>query len=248
VLDEVGEAAKVFQRYLDGYAVVRAETPAQALRIVAEQPIHAVLVGSQQDEEVWRELQLTRPRAHRLPLITCLLRTSRLTARELGVVDYIVKPITRERLQSALRSAAGRRPQSVVIADDDPEMVQLLHRMVRSCFRRCQVLTARNGVECLELLKDKRPDVLLLDLLMPGLDGYGVLDQLGADEQLRQLPVVVVTARGDRDENVVASRLGLSRSEGLPIGEAMLCLRSTLDALGPGALGSAREPAASSAG
>ncbi|MBI2939848.1 MAG: response regulator [Chloroflexi bacterium] len=240
VLDEVGETTRILQRYLDGYTAVRAESIERTVQIVSDRPVEAVLVSSAEIPAGWRQLQLTSERLSRLPVITCPLHTVRPVARESGVVEHLTKPVTREQLAAALRTiriAGGsrsngtKRPRSVLVADDDPEMVRLLVRMIHSSLRRCQVWTAYDGAECLELLEAKQPDVLFLDLLMPRLDGYAVLEKMRADGSLRGVPVVVITAKGNQEETVVASALGVSRPGGLSVAETIRCLRSSLDAL-----------------
>jgi CheY-like chemotaxis protein len=266
VLDESGETAKVFQRYLDGYVTLQAATVEEAARIVDERPVQAIVLGSSDVSLVWENRQPADERIQRLPTIICPLQTNRVTARNLGVAAYLTKPVTRERLASALlalggdtpfgagaarspnttvqapsggdgptarssRTTTNKRPRSVVIADDDPEMARLLTMMMKSSLGRCQVRSARDGAECLRLLREERPDALFLDLLMPGLDGYGVLENLKGDALLRDLPVVVITAKSNEEEVVVARTLTIARPGGLSVGETVRCLKRSLDAL-----------------
>lgn len=230
VVDEQGEAARVFQRYLDGYAVVRAESVGQAARVLRDQPADGVLLTSAETLRKWQTLQATSPELQRLPTLLCPLRTIRSTAAVLGARDYLVKPVTYEKLRAAIRSV-GRRVRSVLVTDDDPEMLRLLERMIHVCVRGSRVVTARDGVECLELVRRERPDLVLLDLLMPELDGYGALERLRTDEVTRDVPVIVVTATGPQDETIRASSVTVTCTDGLSVGEAVRCLRSSLDAL-----------------
>jgi CheY-like chemotaxis protein len=172
-------------------------------------------------------------------VVTCAFQTTRSIARRLGLAGYLVKPVAREALGSVLRTVSPGEARSVLVADDDPEMVRLLARMVQSWSPDCEVWAAQDGAECLEMLRDRKPDVLLLDLLMPVVDGYEVLKRMRADESLRGIPVVVITARGREDEAVVASTLVVEWWGDLSVGEAMRCLRASLDALLDGAAGSA---------
>ena len=67
-------------------------------------------------------------------------------------------------------------------------------------------------------MRERRVDAVVLDLLMPDLDGYAVLEQMRADDQLRGVPVVVVTAKGRGEEAIRATTLAISRPGGLPVG------------------------------
>jgi CheY-like chemotaxis protein len=163
-------------------------------------------------------------------VVSCVLHTLRSTAGELGAVDYLVKPVTQAQLRSALGRLV-RLPKSALVVDDDPEMSRLLSRMIRSLSPGCQIAAAEDGARALELLREMRPDVVLLDLLMPSVDGYAVLETMRGDPQLRSVPVLVVTARGLQDETTVASTLSLSREGGLTVAEVMRWLTGGLEAL-----------------
>ncbi len=103
--------------------------------------------------------------------------------------------------------------------------------MIRSARPRCRVSRAFSGAEALALMRQRRPDAVVLDLLMPEMDGHEVLERMRADESLADVPVVVVTARGGWSELVTARSLSLSREGGLTVGELMRCLRAGLDSL-----------------
>ena len=169
-----------------------------------------------------------------MPVVSCALHTARSAAAELGTADYLVKPVSREHLRAALRRLPGRIENSLIV-DDDPGMTRLLARMLRSVSPGCRARVEHNGRAALERMREDRPDLVLLDLLMPEMDGYAVLAAMREDPDLRGVPVVVVSARGLHDETVVASTLGLSREDGLSVGEAMRWLKGGLDAfLGAG--------------
>ena len=84
--------------------------------------------------------------------------------------------------------------RSVAIIEDDPQATRLLRRILqtRGEYAICE---AHDGVEGLEMVRRERPDVILLDLMMPGMDGFAVLDALKADKNVSQVPVIVITAK-----------------------------------------------------
>ena len=227
-----GAAAKTLLRYLDldGYRVVVAESLERARRVAEEQPPHAVVVTSSSEQHAWQQLAPLRDSFRNLPVLACALRGTQAAAGDLGVAEYLVKPVTYAQIHAAL-GGLGRRVRDVVVIEDDPEMARLLARLVRASSRRCRVREAHGGVEGLALLRQRRPDAVLLDLLMPDLDGYGVLQEMRADPGLRDVPVVVVTARGRADEAAVAPAVGVARSGGLSMRELTRFLAAALDTL-----------------
>lgn len=229
VLDREPDTARVFQRYLDGYHVAHAANVRQLRKLAALRPVHALVVTDAAVAD-WREVQNGDPRLRNLPVYTCSLSTARLLATELGVAEYLTKPVSLEHLATALRRH-GRGARDILIVEDDPEMARLLTEMVGSISRRSRILHAGDGMEALKALRAKRPDLVLLDLLMPQRSGYEIVREMKEDATLRDVPIIVISAKGARDETVRASTLGLSRADGLTVGELMKCLQSSLDAL-----------------
>ncbi|MBI2942164.1 MAG: response regulator [Chloroflexi bacterium] len=163
-------------------------------------------------------------------VVFCPMRTIRHAQQELGVAGYLTKPVAPGQLRAALQRL-GTRWRSVGIVEDHPEMADLLAEMVGTIRRRCRVWRATDGREALALLRERRPDVLLLDLLLPGLSGYQVLDEMRRDEGLREVPVLVITGAEDRDERVLVEMVSITRPGGMTVGEAMACLKHGLDSL-----------------
>ena len=153
-------------------------------------------------------------------------------AQRLGAVRYLVKPVTRERLLSTLESL-GEGIESVLLVDDKPEVLQLLGRMLSSAERDYRVLRAKNGPQALGLLRERKPDVMVLDLIMPGMDGFQVLQEKGEDPSIRHIPVVVVSAKDPAGEPIVSDSLTVARNGGLSVGELLACIQSVSQILAP---------------
>lgn len=231
VFDPEGDTARVLDRYLDGYRVRRVKSLQHVNRLEADGDLRALIVTSPGDQQAWHEYQHSNPSLRSVPTLFCPLRTRRAIAETLGAIDYLVKPVSKSQLTQTLRRL--RQPiRSLALIEDDPEMRLLLSRMLHSLSRRCLIAEAEDGASGLDLLRRQRPDAVLLDLLMPGLDGYTVLQALRHDEALRDIPVVVISAKGS-NEGVTASMIGVSRPDGLSVGEATACLKASLDALLP---------------
>jgi two-component system sensor histidine kinase/response regulator len=90
-------------------------------------------------------------------------------------------------------------PATILIADDHDDNRELLQLLLLGA--GYNVREARDGRECLAIARDESPDLIIIDLSMPVLDGWGVFQELKADERTRQIPCMVVTAHADLDRN-----------------------------------------------
>ena len=221
-------ATRVIQRYLDDYRVLAVPSAEQARGLMQDGGVDALLVTSTRPTSRVQFPQDGQPDA---PVIYCALRTTRTLAHEVGVAEYLVKPMVREQLQAALRRLR-RRIRRVLVVEDDPDMRRMLARMVRAGSRGREVWESADGQEALKLLRIATPDVVLLDLLMPEMDGYTFLERARSEELLPDVPVVVITAKGYEPEAVVASELTITRGErGMTVGELARALRASLNVL-----------------
>jgi len=107
-------------------------------------------------------------------------------------LNYLPKPLASEELVEQLAHYVNSTGRVVLVVDDDPGTLDLHRRLVEQA--GCRAVCARNGRAALEMLECSRPDLILLDLMMPELDGFAVLDALRARETTREIPVIVLTA------------------------------------------------------
>jgi CheY-like chemotaxis protein len=115
-------------------------------------------------------------------------------ALRLGASDYVVKPVDPDRLTGVLRRyCGGPAERRVLVVDDDAD---LRHRLAGLLEKEgWEVDEAGDGREALAHLSDQRPDLILLDLLMPGMDGFEFLAELQQREEGRSVPVLILTAK-----------------------------------------------------
>ena len=235
VVDTEPATARLFQRYLDGYRAIPAANADEAQRLAAQEPIHALVVTASSGEAGWHERRQAREGLPTLPAIVCTLSGVAEASQLAGVATYLVKPISRERFLEAV-AALGDHVHSLLIVDDDPEVVRLLSRMLRLAPRPYRIMRAYGGAQALAYLQRRRPEAVVLDLLMPEVDGYTVLEHMRADERLREIPAIVVSAKGQTHEALTAGLVGITRRDGFSVGELMRCVKANLDALHPPAL------------
>jgi CheY-like chemotaxis protein len=137
----------------------------------------------------------SEPATATLPVVIVSMLDERGKAFALGAADYLVKPVAREEVLDALhRCLPGLSdPRTVVVIDDDPRDLDLVEASLGT--EGYTVLRAASGEEGVELVRRELPAVVLLDLLMPGVDGFMVIELLRADPATRDVPVIVLTAK-----------------------------------------------------
>jgi PAS domain S-box-containing protein len=117
----------------------------------------------------------------------------------------------------------GNKPTKVLAVDDNQDNLTTIKALVREAFPAIQTLTATNGKAGIALARAEDPDVILLDILMPGMDGFAVCRELKAHEVLRDIPVVFVTAlKADKENRIRALEAGAEGFICKPIDESEL--------------------------
>ena len=111
--------------------------------------------------------------------------------------------------------------ERVLVVDDEPDVLLLCRLNLEQ--QGFHVLVASNGRSALDLLRDEKPDVLVLDLMMPGMTGYDVLEAIRADEQLPETPILVLTAKSLQADRVRTAELGASAFLTKPFLPSELC-------------------------
>jgi len=151
----------------------------------------------------------------------------------MAVDGYLVKPVTRRNLLDTLRQF-GEDVETILVIDDDRDFVQLMGRMLDSPLRPYRVLKAYGGYEGLQVMQHRRPDLVLLDLMLPDLDGREVLQQMRSDSVLRDTPVVIVSAKGEmEDVGELSGVVMVVKEDGLQPGELVRWVRAILDSSSP---------------
>jgi CheY-like chemotaxis protein len=144
--------------------------------------------------DVLADLKKT-PEVSNTPILVCSIIQDKTRGFALGAADYLVKPITEDELRRALtRVNRTRTINKILIVDDEPAAVQLLKRIL-TAQSQFSVLEASGGAQALALAQSEKLDLILLDLTMPEIDGFSVLETLKANSATRDTPVIIVTAR-----------------------------------------------------
>jgi signal transduction histidine kinase/CheY-like chemotaxis protein len=221
--------------------VVSVHSMENAVEEVARSPTQALLVNDSSVSQYLESLARFSELPDRTPLLACWVPGREDAARHLGVREYLVKPIDRRLLLTAL-DRLGVEVRSVLLVDDEPEVLRLLVRMLTSSGRGYKLLRATTGRQALDFLREQRPDVMLLDMAMPGMDGLQVLEEKNCDANLTEIPVIIVSAKDPMDEAILSPALLVTRGRGLSMREVITCVQRVSEALMPSTRASDREP------
>lgn len=144
-------------------------------------------------------------------------------------LNYLTKPMNKTELIRALdrhglKEKIDRRGKTVLVVDDDPGTLDMHTRIVAMWSEECRILKARNGKEALTIINETHPDLVLLDLMMPEMDGFGVLDAMRGDERARDIPVLVLTGQALSLEEMAKLNRGVTNV----LGKGLFSMEETL--------------------
>jgi signal transduction histidine kinase/CheY-like chemotaxis protein len=135
------------------------------------------------------------PELSAIPVVMVTMADDRRTGYAFGASEYLTKPIDPGRLLAVLRKQLGDAtyPASVLVVDDDPAVRRLTQQVLHR--EGWTVVQAENGRIGLRRVEESRPAIIILDLLMPDMDGFDFLDRLRQAEGLPAIPIIVLTAK-----------------------------------------------------
>ncbi len=197
-IDDDPQVISLYERYLkeEGYQVIPLTDPSKAVERVAElKPFAITLDIMMPGIDGWQVLSSLKsnPETRDIPVMICSIIEEQERGFSLGAADYLVKPILEEELIRALdRLNADGSIYEVLVIDDDPNDLNLMGRMLNDQGSYKPIL-AQGGPRGWEILLNHPPQAVVLDLFMPEMDGFGILQRMHARKDLRDIPVIVVS-------------------------------------------------------
>jgi len=196
VIDDEAAVRDLMQRFLakEGFRVATARNGEEGLRLARElRPDAITLDVMMPGLDGWAVLSALKADASLadIPVVMLTIVDDRNLGYALGAADYLTKPIERERLVAVL--AKYRRGLSVLVVDDDVDLRQLIRRLLER--EGYAVAEADNGRTALARVREAPPGLILLDLMMPELDGFAFVDEFRREPEWRGIPIIVVTAK-----------------------------------------------------
>jgi signal transduction histidine kinase/CheY-like chemotaxis protein/HAMP domain-containing protein len=199
VVDDDATARELIADQLkaEGFSVATAAGGLEGLKLAKDlRPIAITLDVMMPDLDGWSVLAALRqdPELAEIPVIMITILDEHRRGVALGAAGYLTKPIDRERLHRMVsRFRAPARPTRILLVDDDKDQRERLRGWLEG--EQWAVQETANGREALTRLQAEKPDVILLDLMMPEMDGFAVVAALQKEPRWCDIPVIVITAR-----------------------------------------------------
>lgn len=184
----------------EGFSIETASTGQEGLlRARQLHPDAIILDVLMRDMNGWSVLAALKadPQLAEIPVIMSTILDDRNLGFTLGASDFLTKPIDNQRLTRLLSKYKKRKikyavPHQILIVEDDPLLRELLRQMLATS--EWEIVETQNGREAIEQVQKQTPDLILLDLMLPEMDGFEFLQQLRQTAKGRSIPVVVLTA------------------------------------------------------
>ena len=180
----------------EGYYIVGALSGDEGVRKARElQPFAITLDILMPHKDGWEVLNDLKadPATRHIPVIVLSIIDNRELGFSLCAFDYLVKPFDKATILSALQRASRAPTNRVLVVDDEPDAVNLITQLLED--EGYQIKGAYSGEEAFHALEDEVPDIILLDLLMPQMDGFDVIQRIKTNPDWSDIPIVVVTAK-----------------------------------------------------
>jgi PAS domain S-box-containing protein len=197
-IDDDQQVISLYERYLQpqGYQVVALTDPAQALQRVKQLKPYAItldiMMPGHDGWSVLNELKADNE-TRDVPVIICSIVEEKERGFSLGAADYLLKPILEDDLLNALDHLNfDGSIRDVLIIDDNPSDLHLMEKILQNGGRYKAIL-ADSGPRGWDTIVSKPPHAVILDLFMPEMDGFTILEKMREDPKLRDIPVVVVS-------------------------------------------------------
>jgi CheY-like chemotaxis protein len=189
----------VLSRYLtkEGFHVQTASDGRQGLELAQRlRPEVIILDVMMPGLDGWGVLAAlkAKPELASIPVILLTIVENKSLGFSLGAAEYLTKPVSRQQLVGVLKKYLSARPAApVLVVEDDPRTREVVSRALTSENRR--ILEAENGRVALEKIGSETPAAIVLDLMMPEMNGFDFLQELRKRPQWQQVPVIVLTSK-----------------------------------------------------
>lgn len=210
IVDDEPQITRMISENLQkaGYNTYEVNSGKEALELAAKIKPFAItldLIMPEMDGyEVMQELKKD-PETENIPIIIVSMSKNKETALALGALGYISKPILKDELIKEIKKISTEPLNILVVDDNEFERKKVSKFLLEENY---QIIEAKDGINCLDILQLQKPDVIILDLIMPGLDGFKVIEHLKNSENTSNIPVIISTAKDltKKEKELLASK------------------------------------------
>ncbi len=213
VIDDDPKSCEIIRRFMekDGFNIVTTLSGEEGLRLAHQlQPAAITLDVMMPDMDGWSVLRALKadPVLQKIPVVMLTMVDDKSKGYALGATNYLTKPVDREHLHDALsRYFIPGESCSVLLVEDDVATREVMVRTLEKS--EWQVTEAGNGREALDRLAEQKPKLILLDLMMPIMDGFDFLSEMRSRTDWQDIPVIVLTAKDltEEDRQILSGRV-----------------------------------------
>lgn len=214
IIDDDHDILRLLKMYLEdeGFQVVTSENGTEGLQLARTlKPDAIILDVLLPDQDGFNLLETLKkdPQTASMPVLILSIIKDRLKGMTLGAADYLVKPVGHTLLKATLQKILGKkgRPKTILIVDDEEDTLQLLRQRLQE--EGFETIEANNGKDAIEKASSSSPDLILLDIMMPEVTGWDVMEQLQQTQATSAIPVVVLTAAKSESDMQRGYRMGI---------------------------------------
>lgn len=197
-IDDDVQVIKLYERFLktSGYKVVALTQPKLAVeKAKSLKPFAITLDVMMPEVDGWQVIHALKndPQTRDIPVIICSILEEEEKGFSLGAADYLVKPFLQEDLVNAVyRLNRQNRIHRILVVDDSLEDQRLIQKTLAEN-KNFEIYAAFDGEKALKMIQSIKPDAVILDLFMPGLDGFQLLEKIRTDNEFRNIPIIILT-------------------------------------------------------
>lgn len=197
-IDDDPDAIEILRKYLvpEGYSIASALSGDEGIKLALKlRPSLITLDIMMPQKDGWQVLRELKadPRTKDIPVVVHSIIDNKPLAISLGAIDIIAKPTDPTRLLSLAKQYCQSSDQFLLVVDDNEDFAMAIERLLKE--DGFTVKVAHDGTTALEVLKSSTPALILLDLVMPDMDGFGVVRELQQNPEWRKIPVVILSGK-----------------------------------------------------
>lgn len=217
IIDDDADILRLLRMFLEdeGFRVITAESAEHGLALANQNHPDAiildVLLPDQHGFNLLETLK-SQPQTSTIPVLILSIIKEKLKGMSLGAAEYLVKPVGHTLLKATLQKILGKASsasKTILIVDDEEDTLQFLRERLNE--EGFKTIEASNGKLALEKATENRPDLILLDIMMPEITGWDVMEELQKKEDTASIPIVVLSAATSETDKQRGFRMGIKQ-------------------------------------